>query len=162
MNPTPENLTLAEIMAKFSTEEDARAYLEAVRWPEGPVCPHCGNCGKDRFYRVEANKTKKIREGLLQCAECRKQFTVTFGTIFEDSHIPLRFWLVTWYLMCASKKGVAATQVQRMFGLGSYKSAWTMMHRIRKVLAHPVYDGTKLGGQGGTVEADETYMGGKK
>src|SRR5438105_1115781 len=96
--PTPAGLTLDQIMQHFSTDEAARSYLEAVRWPDGPTCPHCGNADAARIYKLEANVGKKIRPGLYQCAECSKQFTVTVGTIFEDSHVPLRKWLCAFYL----------------------------------------------------------------
>src|SRR5919205_3407415 len=110
---TPEDLNLDGIMQRFATDEAAREYLEAVRWPNGPVCPHCGNANQERIYPIAANPERKIRAGLRQCAECGKQFTVTVGTIFEDSHIPLRKWLVAWYMLCTSKKGVSALQIQR-------------------------------------------------
>src|SRR5690242_925502 len=94
--PTPERLTLDRINTRFHTDEAARAYLEAVRWPNGPVCPHCRNADAAKIYKLAENVDKKIRPGLYECAACRKQFTVTVGTIFEDSHIPLRKWLVAW------------------------------------------------------------------
>lgn len=160
MSATPENLTLDQIMAHFATDEAAREYLETVRWPNGPVCPHCSNADRARIYDIAANPAKKIRAGLRECKECGKSFTVTVGTIFEDSKIPLRKWLVAWYMLCTSKKGVSALQIQRMLDIGSYRSAWFMMHRIRYALREPVF-ADKLGGGGGTVEADETYVGGK-
>lgn len=160
MPTTPTELTLDQIMAHFGTDEAARDYLEAVRWPNGPVCPHCGNADETRIYDIAPNPEKKIRAGLRECKECGGQFTVTVGTIFEKSHIPLRKWLVAWYMLCTSKKGVSALQIQRMLGLGSYRSAWFMMHRIRYALRDPVFT-DKLGGNGGIVEVDETYVGGK-
>lgn len=159
MSVTPENLTLDQIMAHFSTDEAAREYLEAVRWPNGPVCPHCGNADRAKLYDLQPNPAKNIRPGLRECGECGEQFTVTVGTIFERSKIPLRKWLVAWYLLCSSKKGVAAAQIQRMLDIGSYRSAWFMMHRIRFALRDPVF-ADKLGGGGGSVEADETFVGG--
>jgi transposase-like protein len=160
MPSTPRNLTLDQIMAHFGTDEAAREYLEAVRWPNGPVCPHCGNSDSARLYDIAANPEKKIRAGLRECKDCHEQFTVTVGTIFEKSKIPLRKWLVAWYMLCSSKKGISALQIQRMLEIGSYRSAWFMMHRIRYALRDPVF-ADKLGGGGGTVEADETYVGGK-
>lgn len=160
MTATPENLTLDEIMAHFATDEAARQYLEAVRWPNGSVCPHCSNKDQNRIYSIASNRAKKVREGLRECGECHKSFTVTVGTIFEDSHIPLRKWLVAWYLLCTSKKGISSLQIQRMLQLGSYRTAWFMMHRIRYALRDPIF-ADKLGAGGGTVEADETYVGGK-
>lgn len=132
-----------------------RRYLEKKRWPDGPVCPHCGN--KEKVYTIAPNKAKKVREGLYKCAKCRKQFTVTIGTIFEKSHIPLSKWFAAYYLMCASKKGISAHQLHRSLDM-TYKTAWFMCHRIRESM--------KAGGfkkvLSGTVEADETYIGPKK
>jgi len=157
MLPTPVDLTLDEIQSHFGTDEKARRYLEEIRWPNGFVCPHCKNSDQKRIWEIKGNPEKEIRAGLYHCAECKKQFTVTVGTIFEDSHIPLRKWLVAWYLLCSSKKGISSLQIQRMLGLGSYRTALFMMHRIRYVLAHPTFAGMLSG----TVEIDETYIGGK-
>src|SRR5262245_55908903 len=102
------------------TDAEARAHLESVRWPDGkPVCPHCGVV--DRAYRLEG---KAHRGGVWKCRDCRKQFTVTVGTIFQGSHIGLSTWICAYHLVCASKKAISAHQLQRMLGLGSYKSAW--------------------------------------
>lgn len=155
--PTPQDLTLDEINQRFNTDEAAREYLESIRWPNGPVCPHCKNDKQDRIWKLNANPKKKVRAGLHHCAECDKQFTVTVGTIFEDSHIPLRKWLVAWYLICSSKKGISSLQLMRNLGLGSYRTALFMTHRIRHALRDPVFN-DKLSG---TIEADETYIGGK-
>lgn len=159
MLPTPDDLTLDEIQSRFGTDESARQYLEEIRWPNGVVCPRpeCKNADQNRIWKIEENPEKKIRAGLYHCAECDKQFTVTVGTIFEDSHIPLRKWLVAWYLLCSSKKGISSLQIQRMLGLGSYRTALFMMHRIRYALAHPSFTGMLKG----VVEMDETYVGGK-
>ena len=157
MLPTPVDLTLDEIQSHFGTDEKARQYLEEIRWPNGVVCPHCRNADHKRIWKIEENPEKKIRAGLYHCAECDKQFTVTVGTIFEDSHIPLRKWLIAWYLLCSSKKGISSLQIQRMLGLGSYRTALFMMHRIRYALAHPDFTGMLKG----VVEVDETYVGGK-
>lgn len=157
MTKTPENLDLTQIMAHFATDEAAREYLEAVRWPNGPVCPHCDN---KKVYDIAANPAKGIRAGLRECHGCGGTFTVTVGTIFESSHVPLRKWLVAWYMLCSSKKGVSAAQIQRMLDIGSYRTAWFMMHRIRYALRDPVF-AEKLGKGGKTVEVDETYVGGK-
>ena len=159
MLPTPEDLTLDEIQSRFSTDSAARAYLEEIRWPNGVVCPHCQNADPKRIWEIKESAQGNIRPGLRQCAECKKQFTVTVGTIFEDSHIPLRKWLVAWYLLCASKKGISSLQIQRMLGLGSYRTALFMMHRIRYALSHPAF--TKGMMLKGVVEVDETYVGGK-
>ena len=155
--PTPEDLTLPEIMARFSTEEKAIEYTESLLWKNGPVCPHCGNASSETIWKIAANKEKKVRAGLRQCGECKKQFRVTVGTIFEDSHIPLNLWLVAWYLLSGAKKGISAKQMQRHLGLGSYKSAWFLCHRIRHVLADVAPEG-KLSGM---VEVDECYFGPK-
>jgi transposase-like protein len=157
MLPTPADLTLDEIQSRFGTDDSARQYLEEIRWPNGVVCPHCENADQKRIWEIKENPEKKIRAGLYHCAECKKQFTVTVGTIFEDSHIPLRKWLVAWYLLCSSKKGISSLQIQRMLGLGSYRTALFMMHRIRYALAHPAFTGMLKG----VVEVDETYVGGK-
>src|SRR6266581_790193 len=152
--PTPKRLTLVEIMKHFPDDDAARAYLESMRWPDGVVCPHCGIIGT--AYKIAANPGKKVRPGLYQCREkgCSKQFTVTVGTVFEDSKVPLHKWLIAWYLLCAWKKGIAALELQRFLGIGSYRTAWFMLHRIRESLKDPVFDGSPLRG---VVEADETY-----
>jgi transposase-like protein len=155
--PTPEELTLPEIMARFPDEARAVEYLEALRWADGIVCPHCGNADQSRFYKLNANPLKKIRVGLRQCAECKKQFRVTVGTIFEDSHIPLNQWIIAWYLISGAKKGMSALQLKRHLGLGSYRSAWFMAHRIRHAMKDPAFNEPLEG----VVEVDETYVGGK-
>ena len=154
--PTPNDLTLDEINTRFSTDEAARVYWESIQWPKGAVCPHCKNSNKKRIWKIEQNDKKKIRAGLHHCAECNKQFTSTIGTIFEDSKIPLRKWLIAWYLVSASKKGISSLQLQRILALGSYRTALFMTHRIRHALKDP--NVKKLSG---IIEADETYVGGK-
>ncbi len=158
MPPTPDELTLDEIQQQFATDDAARAYWESIRWPDGPVCPHCKNNEAKTIWKIEANKDKGIRAGLHQCGECDKQFTSTIGTIFEDSHIPLRKWLVAFYLNSASKKGISSLQLQRILGLGSYRTALFMQHRIR----HALRETGSVFKLSGTVEADETYIGGKR
>jgi len=147
------DLTLIAIMQRFSTEEAARTLLESIRWPEGPVCPHCGVVNDATQLQGKAH-----RAGVYQCniAQCRKQFSVTVGTIFEDSHIPLNKWLIAFYMMCASKTQVSALQIQRQLEIGSYRTAWHMCHRIRFAMAEQGPAKLK-----GTVEADEMYVGGK-
>lgn len=153
-----DELTLMTVMQRFSTEDAARDYFERIRWPNGPYCPHCGNADQERIYKITPNPKKKVRHGLYKCAECRDQFTVTVGTVMEDSHIPLNKWLIAFYMMCASKTQVSALQLQRQLEIGSYRTAWFMCHRIRYALQDP--DPTdKLKG---TVEADETYVGGRR
>src|ERR1700722_2199142 len=137
----------------FKDESAAYEYVEANLWPTGPVCPHCGNCDATRIRKLAGKST---RPGLRKCNECRKQFTVKVGTIFEDSHVPMTHWLQAIYLMCSSKKGISTRQLQRMLG-GSMKTAWFVGHRIRLAMA-PSTDSGPLGGAGKTVEADETFL----
>jgi transposase-like protein len=139
----------------FYDEDKAIEYLEGVRWPNGPVCPHCG--GKEKICRIKKSKEKKIRAGLLKCGLCGNQFTVKVGTLFESSHIPLHKWLQATHLLCSSKKGISTHQLHRTLGI-TYKSAWFMTHRIREAFKDPVFT-NKLGGNGKIVEADETYWG---
>jgi transposase-like protein len=133
----------------FSNEDEARELLEAMRWKDGVICPHCE---ADKVYKLQGAATRK---GVYKCAKCRKQFTVTVGTIFEDSRIPLNKWLMAIYLMCSSKKGISANQLSSMLSI-TYKSAWFMCHRIRYAMNTGIF--TKFSG---TVEVDETYVGGK-
>jgi transposase-like protein len=137
----------------FKDEQAAYDYVEAHLWPTGPICPHCGNCDRSRICLL---KGKSTRIGTRKCNECRKPFTVKVGTIFEDSHAPMTHWLQAIYLMCSSKKGISTRQLQRMLG-GSMRTAWHMGHRIRLAMA-PATDAGPLGGEGVTVEADETYL----
>jgi transposase-like protein len=139
----------AFVAVHFQTHEAAREWLEQTRWPNGPVCSHCGTIN-------HAYKTKK--PGWYRCAEkeCRKDFTVTTGTVMERSHIELNKWLMAFYLMSSSKKGVSAHQLHRALNL-DYKSAWFMAHRIREAMRET--DLGPLGGEGGIVEAEETYYG---
>ncbi len=148
-------LTLVQIMERFADEAAAREYLERLRWPYGPICPHCSVC---EVYKLTPKPDSKRpgRKGLYKCKGCRKQFTVTVGTIFEDSHIPLNKWLVAIYLMCSSKKGVSAHQLHRMLSL-SYKAAWFMCHRIRFAMEQSPMREKMFG----IIEVDETYIGGK-
>ena len=148
--PTPKDLTLDKIQQRFASDETAREYIESLLWPNGAVCPHCQNNDQEKIWKITANKEKKIRAGLHRCAACDKEFTVTVGTIFEDSHIPLRKWLIAWYLLCSSKKGISSLQLQRLLELGSYRTALFMAHRIRHALKENGY-ADKLDG---TVEAD--------
>jgi transposase-like protein len=136
---------------QFLTEAAAFEYVEARLWPNGPVCPHCG--GTDRIGRLNGKTT---RPGLCKCYACKKPFTVRMGTIFEDSHLPLHLWLQVIHLMCASKKGIATRQIQRMLNC-SMKTAWFLSHRIRLAM-DPGYTGP-IGGAGKTVEADDMEMG---
>lgn len=136
----------------FHDEAAAYAKLENIVWTDGrPVCPHCG-C----FGRITEVRGKTARIGLRRCGDCKSQFRVTVGTVFEGSHIPLHKWLQAAYLMCASKKGISAHQLHRTLKI-TYKSAWFMEHRLREAMRE-TYDG-KLGGDGQPVEADEVYIG---
>jgi len=111
---------------RFQDAEAAREYLEAIRWPNGPICPHCGTVAQ--HYALHG---KSQRKGLYKCSDCREQFTVTVGTVFERSKIPLHKWVMLTEMMCASKKGISSKQVERMLGV-TYKTAWFMTHRIRE------------------------------
>src|SRR6266702_4870595 len=155
---------------QFVNEDAAREYLEKVRWPDGAVCPHCGLVGeayritvKDKTVeeiealRAAKKRIRKARKGLYQCAGCRKQFSVTVKTVFEDSHIPLHVWLYAIHLMSSSKKGISAHQLMRNLAIKQYKSAWFMAHRIRYAMTGELPE--KLNG---IIEADETYIGGKR
>ncbi len=135
----------------FQKEEAAYAFVEARIWLNGPVCPHCG--GRERIGKMNGKST---RIGLYKCYVCRKQFTVKIGTIFEDSHVPLRLWLQAIYLMCASKKGISSHQLHRTLGV-TLKTAWFIGHRIREAMR----DGelSPFGSNGGIVEVDETFIG---
>ena len=137
----------------FADEAKAREWLEARVWPNGPICPHCGATGDD----VTALKGKAHRPGLYQCSQCREQFTVTVKTVFERSKIPLSKWLAALFLLTASKKGVSAHQVHRSLSI-SYKSSWFMMHRLREAMRSGGLL-PPIGGEGKTVETDETYFG---
>lgn len=137
----------------FHNEDAAFAYVEAQLWPNGPVCPHCQNAEEARIGRLSG---KSSRPGLRKCYACRKTFTVRIGSIFEDSHFPLRLWLQAIQLITASKKGISTRQIQRTFNC-SMKTAWFLMHRIRHSMAPEPSQGP-LGGAGKTVEADETEL----
>jgi len=138
----------------FHDDDKARVWLEARLWPEGPICPHCGVVAE-----ATQMQGKSHRPGLYQCNACREPFTVTVGTLYERSKVPLHKWLAATHLMMASKKGISALQVGRLLGL-SKKTAWFLCHRIRESLRETNPD--ILGGSGKIVEADETYIGGKE
>src|SRR6185437_16980294 len=144
----------------FTDERKAREHFEAIRWPSGPVCPHCGNANQERIYAIKANPDKKIREGLYECGEpeCRGSFTVLTGSVMESSHAPLTKWALAYRLMTGAKKGMSAHQLHRTIGV-TYKTAWFMAMRIRESMRDT--SGDKLGGAGKIVEADEVYIGGK-
>lgn len=154
----------------FQDEDKAREYLEAMRWADGVICPHCGLVGEAykinvkektaeeiEAMRAAGKRVRKPRKGLWKCAGCREQFTVTVKTIFEDSHIPLHKWLLAIHLLCSSKKGISAHQLMRNLEIKQYKSAWFMAHRIRYAMTGELPE--KMNG---IVEVDETYVGGKR
>ncbi|MGA2753710.1 MAG: IS1595 family transposase [Terracidiphilus sp.] len=150
-------INLIELAQHFSNEDAAREYLEKLRWPDGPVCPHCGVV--DNAYRLTPRPSQKdqhVRNGVWKCGGCREQFTVTVGTIFADSHIPLSKWLLAYNLLCSSKKGMSAHQLHRMLKV-TYRSAWFMAHRIRYTMTQEPLS-SKLEG---IIEIDDTWIGGK-
>jgi transposase-like protein len=135
----------------FHNEEAAYAYVEARIWPEGPVCPHCGGC-----ERISKMQGKSTRVGAYKCYQCRKPFTVKIGTIFEDSKVAMHLWLQAMYLIAGSKKGISSNQLHRILGV-TLKTAWFMSHRIREAMRDSDLD--MFGGEGGSVQADETWIG---
>ena len=136
----------------FNNEDAARKHFEAIRWPNGPVCPHCGVMNEATELKGEAH-----RPGLYKCRACEQQFSVLIGSVMELSHLPLTKWALAFHLMASSKKGVSAHQLMRMLGIGSYRTAWFMAHRVREAMADR--DPEPLGGKGKTVEVDETFIG---
>jgi transposase-like protein len=153
LNPNEINLTA---LGKL-TEDEARAMLERLRWPNGPVCPHCGVIGEATEMKSRDYSKTQLRAGVWNCKACRAPFSVCVGTIFEGSHIPLAKWLLGFYLFASSKKSLSALQLMRQLGLGSYRTAWHMAHRIRHAMQNDP-NPTKLSG---IVEADEVHIGGK-
>ena len=141
----------------FHDEEAAREHIEASRWPNGPYCPYCGVT-----ETVSEFGGKSMGPGWYWCKDCRRKFTALVGTVMERSHIPLNKWLLAMHLLCSSKKGMSAHQLHRMMGI-TYKSAWFMAHRIREAMRDLYPEGSgPLGGEGKTVEIDETFVGGKE
>jgi transposase-like protein len=158
-NFSAEELNLIELAEQYSDDHKARELLEHIRWPNGPICPHCKNDGQSKaIYRLKAKWTSKApaREGLCKCGACRKQFSVTVGTVFEASHIPISKWLMAIFILCSSKKSVSSHQFHRMLKI-TYKTAWFMTHRIRYGMGPNNKDTSKLKG---VVEVDETFVGG--
>ncbi len=145
------------LQPQFRDEDSARAYLEKNLWPDGPVCPHCGVIGEAYKLQSKPGTKSQLRKGVYKCAACREPFTVTVGTIFEDSKIPLHKWLLAVHLLCSSKKGISAHQLMRNLELGSYRTAWFMAHRIRYAMKQEPLTSMLTG----TIEIDETYIGGK-
>ncbi len=153
------DLTLAAV-SKL-TEDEARETLERIRWPNGPKCPHCEATENITKFRSRADRKQTpsggARSGVWKCNNCGGQFTVTVDTVMELSHIPLRLWLMAFTIMCSAKKGISALQLQRQLGIGSYRTAWFLCHRIREAKKREPLASLL----GGTIEADETYVGGK-
>jgi transposase-like protein len=143
----------AKIPARFTNVDAARKHLEAIQWPDGPVCPHCGVLDK-------SSRIKGGRPGLLFCGACRQQYTVTVGTVMERSKVPLNIWLYCNHLLCSSKKGLSSHQMARMLGV-TYKTAWFLTMRLRKAMETIPGSEPPLGGPGKIVEADEAYIGRK-
>ena len=143
----------------FHDEDAAREHFESIRWANGVYCPHCGNANEDEITKLNGQSHRK---GLHVCNECREHFTVTVGSVMERSHIPLHKWALGFYLMASSKKGVSAHQLMRTLGIGSYRTAWFMAHRIREAMIEDAGDTGPLGGEGKVVEADETYHGSRE
>jgi len=150
---------LTELAQAYGDESKARELLESWRWPKGPVCPHCQNAGAKTISKLEAQSTSQsgVRPGVYFCGACRRQFTVTVGTVLERSHVPLSKWLLALGLLCSSKKSLSANQIHRMIGV-TYKTAWFMCHRIRFGMTPQHWAEAKLKG---TVEVDETFVGPK-
>lgn len=150
------DLNLATLSPLFVDEDKAREFLEAKRWPNGPICPHCES---QKVYRLEPkpDSRRPVRPGVYKCGKCRKQFTVRIGTIFEESKIPLRKWLMAIHLMTSSKKGISSHQIARELGI-TQKSSWFLCHRIQEAMRQEPLAGLLKG----TVEADETYVGARK
>lgn len=138
----------------FHDEAAAFSFVEGIIWPQGPVCPHCG--GVERITAIKPNPEKRVRMGLKKCGQCKGQFTVRVGTIFEESKLPMTKWLQAIFLMCSSKKGVSAHQLHRTLEI-TYKTAWFLAHRIREAMRSGEL--APFGGNGGAVEVDETYIG---
>lgn len=135
----------------YTDAEAARAHMEATRWPDGPVCPHCGCTGN-----ISKLKGKSTRPGVYKCNDCKSPFSVTVGTVFERSKVPLNKWVLAIHLMASSKKGMSAHQLHRSIGV-TYKTAWFMWHRIREAMRND--DPVSFGSGGGGVEVDETFIG---
>ena len=137
----------------FHDEAAAFAFVEGIIWNGSPHCPTCGSV---KIYAIKPNPEKKVRMGLKKCGDCKRQFTVRIGTIFEESHLPLHKWLQAIYLMCSSKKGISAKQLERTLEC-TYKTAWFLAHRIREAMRSG--DLAPFGGNGTAVEVDETFIG---
>jgi transposase-like protein len=150
-------MNLIDVTKQFPSDDECLAYIEQMRWPDGKVrCPVCGNDGISRITRKST--TKNVRKSLYQCLEstCKQQFSATSGTIFNDSHLPLHKWFMALAIVVDAKKGISANQLKEHLGIGSYRTAWYMAHRIRKAM-----EDNSASPMTGVVELDETYIGGK-
>jgi transposase-like protein len=157
-----ERITITHLIEKVPTEAAAYAYLEGLRWPDKPVCPHCGSINDHYFLKPANGTSRKTRTGAIserrvwKCKDCRKQFSVITGTIFHGSKVSLRTWLFVFFEMCANKNGIAAREIERRYGVAP-KTAWHMTHRIREAMK----SNAPLALMTGTVVADETWIGGE-
>src|ERR1017187_5120242 len=158
-NEEKDELNLITLAQEYADEDKARGLLESLLWPDGAVCPHCQNHKEKPIYKLEpkADSKSKVRKGVHKCGACRKQFTVTVGTIFEDSHLPISKWLMAIFIICSSKKSISALQLSRMLKT-TYKAAWFMAHRLRFAVSPEMPLAKLLKGE---VEVDETFVGGK-
>src|SRR5215212_2062920 len=154
MTPIERRTTMSQALfsqPRFTDDTAAREHLERLRWPNGAICPSCG--GTERNVRITG---KSARPGLWFCGDCRSQFTVTVGTVFERSKVPLHKWVLATHLVCSSKKGISSHQLHRTLGV-TYKTAWFMSHRIREAMN--IEPEGQLGGGNEPVEVDETFWG---
>src|ERR1035437_254674 len=158
-NEERDELNLITLAQEYSDEDKARGLLESLLWPNGAICPHCQNHKEKPIYKLQPKVTSKskVRKGVHKCGACRKQFTVTVGTIFEDSHLPISKWLMAIFIICSSKKSISALQLSRMLKI-TYKAAWFMAHRLRFAVSPEMPLNNLLKG---VVEVDETFVGGK-
>jgi transposase-like protein len=160
MNPRqhPKPVSIRDISIKFSTEEQCLQYIEDMRWPDGIVrCPTCGDKNVKRVRREKASKNKRPWFYLCLNGDCHQQFSPTAGTLFADTHLPLIVWFHAVAIVLNAKKGISALQLQRDLGIGGYKTAWYLLHRVRESMQEVNPEPL-----GGTVEIDETYVGGRQ
>ena len=159
-NEEKDELNLITLAQEYADEDKARGLLESLLWPDGAICPHCQNDGNGKpisKLTPKAGSKSAVRKGVYSCGACRKQFTVTVGTIFEGSHAKISKWLMAIFILCSSKKSISANQLHRMLKV-QYKTAWFMLHRLRFAVSPEMPLGKLLKG---TVEVDETFVGGK-
>lgn len=158
-NGERDELNLITLAQEYADEDKARGLLESLLWPDGAICPHCKNHKEKPIYKLvpKADSKSPARKGVHKCGACRKQFTVRVGTIFEDSHLPISKWLMAIFIICSSKKSISALQLSRMLKI-TYKASWFMAHRLRYAVSPEMPLANLLKG---TVEVDETFVGGK-